>query len=105
VIAQHKIAFARIADAALRHVDIIVRRWLPDGRREGVEWTCRNPIRDDRRRGSFKVNTANGKWADFAVGACGNDLISLAAYLHHISQADAARKIADMIGISPYDES
>jgi hypothetical protein len=105
MMASRRIAFARIAGAALDHADILVRRWLPDGRREGVEWTCRNPIRDDHRPGSFKINIANGKWSDFAIGARGGDLISLASYLHRISQKDAALKIADMIGISPYDET
>jgi hypothetical protein len=103
--AQRKIAFRRIADAALRHGDVVVRRWLPDGRREGVEWIARNPTRDDHRPGSFKINIANGKWADFAVGARGSDLIALAAYVYQISQRDAALKIADMIGVSPYDET
>ena len=33
-----RIAFRQIADAALSRADVIVRRWLPDGRREGAEW-------------------------------------------------------------------
>jgi hypothetical protein len=82
-----------------------VLRWLPDGRREGTEWVCRNPTRDDRRRGSFKVNVATGKWGDFATGDRGADLVSLAAYLFTLSQAQAALKVADMIGVSPYDEA
>jgi hypothetical protein len=98
-----KIAFRRIAEAALGRADTIVRRWLPDGRREGAEWVCRNPTRDDRRRGSFKVNVKTGKWGDFATGNRGADLVSLAAYLFKLSQAQAALKIADMIGVEPYD--
>ena len=98
-----KIAFRRIAEAALGRADTIVRRWLPDGRREGAEWVCRNPTRDDRRRGSFKVNVRTGKWGDFATGDRGNDLVSLAAYLFNLSQKDAALKVADMIGVESYD--
>ena len=78
-------------------------RWCPDGRREGAEWVCRNPTRDDRRRGSFKVNVSTGKWGDFATGDRGADLVSLAAYLFRLSQAAAALKVADMIGVEPYD--
>jgi hypothetical protein len=100
-----KIAFRRIADAVLGRADAIVRRWLPDGRRDGAEWVARNPTRDDRRRGSFKVNVATGKWGDFATGDQGGDLVSLAAYLFKLSQPDAALKVADMIGVSPYDEA
>ncbi|TBW33809.1 hypothetical protein EYW49_19615 [Siculibacillus lacustris] len=39
----HRIAFQRIAAAALARSDAIVSRWLPDGRREGAEWVARNP--------------------------------------------------------------
>jgi hypothetical protein len=98
-----RIAFRRIADAALGRADAIVRRWLPDGRRQSAEWVCRNPTRDDRRLGSFKVNVATGKWGDFATGEAGADLISLAAYLFKLSQGEAALKVADMIGVEPCD--
>jgi hypothetical protein len=100
---QRRIAFRRIADAALGRADAIVRRWLPDGRREGAEWVCRNPTRNDRHCGSFKVNLTTGKWGDFATGDRGADLVSLAAYLFKLSQADAALKVADMVGVEPYE--
>jgi hypothetical protein len=102
---RRQIAFRRIADAALRHADVVVRRWLPNGRREGVEWVCRNPRRDDRRPGSFKINLINGRWADFAHGARGGDLIGLASYLYKIPPGEAAKRIAEMIGVSTYDEA
>ena len=103
MIGQRKIAFKKIADAALVRADALVRRWLPDGRREGAEWVCKNPTRDDRWRGSFKINVATGRWGDFSTGDRGGDLVSLAAYLFKLSQAEAAFKIADMISIEPYD--
>ena len=71
------ISFTRIADAALNHADIIVRRWLSDGRREGREWVSINPTRPDQRLGSFKVNLSSGRWSDFATGDGGGDLVSL----------------------------
>ena len=43
---------------------------------------CTNPTRADRRPGSFSVNTRTGRWADFATGDRGGDVVSLAAYLH-----------------------
>ena len=79
--AARKIAFKRIADAALSHADTLVRRWLPDGRREGPEWIALNPTRSDGRKGSFKINLTTGMWSDFAVGDAGGDLVALAAYL------------------------
>jgi hypothetical protein len=102
---RQRIALRRIADAALGRADAIVARWLPGGRREGGERVSRNPTRDDRRPGSFKVNLTTGKWGDFATGARGADLVSLAAYLFKLPQAEAALKVADMVGVEPYDEA
>jgi hypothetical protein len=59
----------------------LLERWLPGGRIEGAEYVARNPKRHDQRPGSFKVNLATGRWADFATGDKGGDPISLAAYL------------------------
>jgi hypothetical protein len=101
---SRKIAFRRIAEAALGSADAIVRRWLPEGRREGAEWVAKNPTRTDRRLGSFKVNVRTGAWADFATGQRGGDLIGLAAYLHNMSQADAAVRVAAMLAIDPYEQ-
>jgi|ERR1035437_728569 hypothetical protein len=98
-----RIAFKRIADAALQHADTIVRRWLPDGRREGSEWVSTNPTRNDHRRGSFKVNLRTGAWSDFATGDRGGDLISLASYLHRISQVEAAKRVAEMLGVDVHE--
>jgi hypothetical protein len=98
-----RINFRRIADAALGRAPLILLQWLPSGRRDGAEWVCRNPTRDDRRSGSFKINLRTGRWGDFATDDCGSDLISLAAYLHRLPQAEAALKVAHMLGIDPYD--
>tara|TARA_R110000824_G_scaffold118960_15_gene272340 strand:- start:31840 stop:32148 length:309 start_codon:yes stop_codon:yes gene_type:complete len=98
-----KIAFRRIADAALSHANTIVPRWLSDGRREGHEWVVRNPKRNDHKPGSFKVNLQTGRWGDFSSGDKGGDLIALAAFLFSLNQADAAKRIADMLGINPYE--
>jgi len=100
---KRQISFSGIAATALSHADTLIRRWLPDGRREGREWVCKNPTRADHRRGSFKVNLSTGRWSDFATGEAGGDLIALAAYLFHLDQAEAARRIAAALGIDPYE--
>lgn len=99
---RRRIDFERVSAAALRSSDAIVQRWLPDGRREGAEWVSRNPKRADRRPGSFKVNMRTGRWGDFSSGDRGGDLISLAAFLFGLDQADAAREVARMLGIDPH---
>jgi hypothetical protein len=95
-----KIDFAAVNRAALAELPAILSRWLRDGRREGHEWVARNPRRGDRRPGSFKVNMTTGKWGDFASGDAGRDVISLAAFLADCSQVEAARRLAEMLGIS-----
>ena len=92
--------FAAVKRAALAQLPALAARWLPAGRRSGNEWIARNPLRADRRAGSFKVNLATGRWADFAIGKSGGDPISLAAYLGRMSQAEACRALARMLGVA-----
>lgn len=95
-----RIDFGQINSAALARLREILARWLPGGRIEGVEYVALNPRRADRRPGSFKINLATGRWADFAVaGARGCDVVSLAAYLGGIGQTEAAERLAAMLGI------
>jgi hypothetical protein len=95
-----RIDFDTIKGVALSCIREIVLRWLPDGIEEGNEWVARNPKRNDRHRGSFKINLRTGRWADFATGDRGGDVVSLAAYLSDLSQAEAARQVAKMLGVS-----
>ena len=80
------------------------RRSAPGGCRAGNvcgrEYVTLNPTRPDRRAGSFKVNLHTGRWADFATGDKGGDVVSLAAYLFGLRQSDAARRLADALGMS-----
>jgi hypothetical protein len=41
-----------------------------------------------------------GRWADFATGDRGGDVVSLAAYLSHLRQSEAAEKLAGMLGLA-----
>jgi hypothetical protein len=94
-----RIDFGRVNVAALDVLEMLVQRWLPGGRLDGREYVARNPRRDDRTPGSFKVNIRTGKWADFATGDCGGDPVSLAAYVHGLSQGEAARELARTLGV------
>lgn len=99
-----RVDFRRVAAEALRQAEPIVRRWLPDGRREGLEWVAKNPRRGDRRLGSFKVNLRTGRWGDFAMkDASGGDLVALAAFLFTLDQREAALRVAEMLRIDPYE--
>ena len=91
--------FAAINRAALAAFPALLARILPGGKRVGAEIVALNPRRADCRFGSFKINRYNGRWADFATGDKGGDPISLVAYLADVSQGEAARLLARMLGI------
>jgi hypothetical protein len=94
------IDFAEINRAALAAFPAVLARILPGGKRVGAEIVALNPKRADRRLGSFKINRFNGKWADFATGDKGGDPVSLVAYLAGVSQGEAARLLARMLGLN-----
>ena len=97
-----RIDFGAVNAAALAALPALCRRWFPDGRRRGDEWVARNPKRADRRPGSFSINLATGRWADFALpDARGGDPVSLVAYLTGSGQAEAAARLAAMLGVRP----
>ncbi len=91
--------FKAINRAALRVLPDLLARWVPEGKVLGREWSAKNPKRGDRNPGSFKVNLVTGRWADFASGDKGGDVTSLAAFLHGLSQVEAARRVAFMLGL------
>lgn len=96
----HRIDFDRVNAVALAALLPLLRRWLPEGALVGREYVARNPRRFDRHLGSFRINVESGRWADFAVAdARGGDVVSLAAYVHGLSQSAAARRLADMLGV------
>jgi hypothetical protein len=75
--------------------------WLPGGVRQGDEYLALNPLRNDRRRGSFRVNLRSGRWADFAIGVKGRDVVSLYAYLNGFeSQYSAADALMKEVGVA-----
>jgi hypothetical protein len=94
-----RVDFDRINRCALAALPALLERWLPGGRREDREYVALNPTRRDRHLGSFRINMRTGRWADFATGDRGGDPISLAAYLLHLTQREAAEKLAGMLGV------
>jgi hypothetical protein len=98
---HRSINFTAVAAAAQRHNLAVLKRFLPDGVIDDRgEYVALNPRRIDRHRGSFRINLATGRWADFALddaAARGGDLISLVAYLRGIKQFEAARGLMRML--------
>ena len=93
----NNIDFEMVNYRALRQLPSLLHHFLPGGAMLGHEYLARNPVRDDRRAGSFKINMLTGRWSDFAIAKSGGDVISLVAYLHGSSQLDAARKVLEVM--------
>jgi hypothetical protein len=91
--------FETVNRAAIAALPAILARLVPGGKRIGGEYVVLNPIRADRRLGSFKINVRTGRWADFATGDKGGDPVSLVAYLEGCSQGEAARRLGRMLGL------
>ncbi len=54
------IAYRRIAETARANCVSVVTRWLPRGKRQGMEWCALNPRRNDRHIGSFRILVVDG---------------------------------------------
>ena len=91
------VSFEEVKRSALANIEWLLPQWLPGGRWRRQEYVVRNPRRNDTRAGSFKINKATGKWADFATDDRGGDLISLNAYLSDISQRQSALAIKRLL--------
>jgi len=95
-----RIDFAALAGDLLDRAPQLLARWLPGGHFKGDEYIVRNPTRTDNQPGSFSVNGKTGAWADFSSGGEGGDLTSLFAYLHGLTQVQAARQLISELGLN-----
>ena len=96
---RREVDFPAVSRAAVAALPAVLARLIPGGKILGREYTALNPTRADRRPGSFKVNLRTGRWADFATGDKGGDPVSLCAYVEGVSQSEAARRLARMLGL------
>lgn len=90
--------FAAINRAALARIEGLLPWLTPQGCMRGNEWVALNPTRNDRKPGSFSINTLTGMWCDFATGDKGSDVVSYCAYVKEVSQYEAALMLSDALG-------
>ncbi len=99
------INFTALADALLAQAEHLVGLWLAGGRRNGHEWVCGSLHGGEGTSCSVNLNT--GRWADFATGEQGGDLVSLYAAVHGLTMGKAAVAVAretgleDVAGVQP----
>ncbi len=97
---QKSIDFKYVASEALKGVDRILSYYLPGGKTKGNEYSPLNPTRNDKKLGSFVINTETGLWCDFSTDDKGGDIVSLIAYIRGSSQLDAAKELNDFLGLN-----
>lgn len=85
------INFEAFAASLLPDAERHVSAWLPGGKRRGREYVIGN-LRGDH-GDSLCINLETGRWADFAAGDKGGDLLSLYAAIRGIKQLEAAREL------------
>ncbi len=97
--------FAAVNRAALAWLPEVLARLLPGGRAAGAEWHAGSLSGEpgDSLRVRLRGDRA-GAWCDFATGDKGGDPVSLAAAVARIPQADAARRLAQMLGVEGADD-
>jgi hypothetical protein len=96
---SESVDFARVNREALSVLPAVLRRLLPGGKIVGREFVALNPRRADRHLGSFRINCRTGRWKDFATADGGGDPVSLVAFLAGASQPEAARLLAQLLGM------
>ena len=97
VMSEGAIDFAGINQAAVRAYRSVLPSLIPGGKFRGQEYVVKNPRRNDQ-HAAFSISI-KGVWKDFATGEGGSDFISLCAYVRGSSQGDAARELAEKLGV------
>lgn len=87
--------FQALSDHALRN-ESYIRSLLPDARLNGNE--LRAGSIEGGEGDSFGLNLQTGKWADFATGDKGGDIVSLVAAQRQITMGEAFRAVAEETG-------
>ena len=89
--------FERASSVGLNYIKL----WLPDGEEENGQWSAINPLRNDKQKGSFKINLTTGAFNDYADDdMVGRDAVTLYAKLNGLSNFEAAKEI-----LEKYDSS
>lgn len=98
--------FKAIAARALDQIEAVCAHWLPAGKKAGHEWEIGD--RHGAPGQSLKIHLSGSKagiWSDFSTDDKGGDLVSLVAYVDGCAQADAARKLAEFLGMAQPEAS
>lgn len=90
--------FDAINEAAAADRLGLLRKWFPNGRLNGHEFEVGDLQGNPGK--SLKINVKTGAWSDFNTGESGGDMISLYAAIHNLKQGEAARELAQELGVA-----
>ena len=102
---KHSLDFEQINEAALNNIIYVLNRFAPGGRISGCEYVLRNPTRNDKKIGSFSINTTTTVWKDFATADGGVGLISFVAYIQQLTNKEAAQELSNYLNLSCHGET
>lgn len=86
------INFEQAANRLLPHAETILSIHCPGGKRRGHEYVASSITGGEGT--SFSLNLTTGRWADFATGEKGKDIISYYAHLKSINNAQALDELS-----------
>ena len=91
-----RLDFYRIHAHALDRLGDVLALLLPDGAEtDDARWIGSHPKRPLR----ISVSLLSGCWEEVDTGRTGPDLVSLVAHLFGIRQGEAARRLAQWLGV------
>lgn len=91
--------FVAINAAGLQNYEQLCEYLFPGGRVVRGRWCALNPTRSDTHVGSFSVDLVKGIGFDFATNEGFSDPVSAWAYRYGCKQGEAAKQLADWLGL------
>lgn len=74
----------------------ILKLLVGQGKIEGSDYVALNPRRNDKHRGSFRINIATGKFYDFATNDKGGSIIDLTMFVYNCGIVEAAQRLESL---------
>ncbi len=74
----------------------ILRQLVGEGKIEGNDYVALNPRRNDKHRGSFRIDIATGRFYDFATEDRGGSVIDLAMFVYNCGIVEAAQRLESL---------
>lgn len=92
---------ARINERALQVLPRLCRELLPAGAGRDDRYLTFSPYQDGEEITFLEIDLLTSYWTDEATGDTGKDVVSLIGHLFALPRAEAALRLAHLLGICP----